>query len=182
MLTPDDCNDAEEIAKADAQVQKLLKARGITDLSLVAADPWSVVSQTPRHLWHLDMAALNRECTTRQIWTKLQSTGSMISKHRSWTIRCKNVGESQSFSLLSTLQHLPPKGTNAPRLIQTFMYLHAQPADNAYARPLDFVPVVDLNAKKVQRRCNCHNCWVYVLTCRALATDYTLLSIFNQGA
>lgn len=87
MLTPDDCNDAEEIAKADAQVQQLLKARGITDFNLVVADPWSV--------------------------------------------------------------HLPPKGTNAPRLIQTFMYLHAQPADNAYARPLDFVPVVDLNARKV---------------------------------
>lgn len=48
-----------------------------------------------------------------------------------------------------SLQHLPPKGTNAPRLIQTFMYLHARPADNAYARPLDFVPVVDLNARKV---------------------------------
>ena len=43
LLTPDDCSDAEEIAKADAQVQQLLKQRGITDLDLVAADPWSVV-------------------------------------------------------------------------------------------------------------------------------------------
>lgn len=43
MLTPDDCFDAEEIAKADAGVRTLLAARGITDLSLVVCDPWSVV-------------------------------------------------------------------------------------------------------------------------------------------
>jgi Cu2+-containing amine oxidase len=43
LLTPDDCSDAEEIAKADPQVQQILKQRGITDLDLVAADPWSVV-------------------------------------------------------------------------------------------------------------------------------------------
>jgi Cu2+-containing amine oxidase len=43
LLTPDDCNDAEEIAKADVRVQELLKQRGITELDLVAADPWSVV-------------------------------------------------------------------------------------------------------------------------------------------
>lgn len=43
MLTPDDCFDAEEVAKADAGVRKLLAARGITDLSLVVCDPWSVV-------------------------------------------------------------------------------------------------------------------------------------------
>ena len=43
LLTPDDCSDAEEVAKADARVQQLLKERGITNLDLVAADPWSVV-------------------------------------------------------------------------------------------------------------------------------------------
>ena len=47
------------------------------------------------------------------------------------------------------MQHLPPRGDKAARLIQLFMYLHGKPADNAYARPLDFVPVVDLNRRKV---------------------------------
>lgn len=47
LLTPDDCNDAEEIAKADPRVRELLKARGINDLDLVAADPWSVVRRLP---------------------------------------------------------------------------------------------------------------------------------------
>ena len=42
--------------------------------------------------------------------------------------------------------HLPPcEG----RLIQTFMYVKTSPDDNAYAHPLDFVPVVDLDLKKV---------------------------------
>eukprot|EP00884_Botryococcus_braunii_P003392 jgi/Botrbrau1/13053/Bobra.0187s0015.1 len=35
------------------------------------------------------------------------------------------------------------------RLIQTFMYLRSSPDDNHYAHPLDFVPVVDLNLRKV---------------------------------
>jgi Copper amine oxidase, N3 domain len=47
------------------------------------------------------------------------------------------------------MQHLAPNDNRAARLIQLFMYLHAKPADNAYARPLDFVPVVDLNRRKV---------------------------------
>lgn len=43
LCTPDDCIDAENIAKADAQVQSLLKERyGLTDMSLVICDPWSV--------------------------------------------------------------------------------------------------------------------------------------------
>ncbi len=41
MLTPDDCLDAEAIAKADPGVQARLKLHGITDTDLVACDPWS---------------------------------------------------------------------------------------------------------------------------------------------
>ena len=41
MASPDDCNDAEEVAKGDPRVQELLAKRGITDMSLVACDPWS---------------------------------------------------------------------------------------------------------------------------------------------
>ena len=45
--------------------------------------------------------------------------------------------------------HLPPAHLKHRRLIQTFMYLRSMPMDNAYAHPLDFLPIVDLNEKKV---------------------------------
>ena len=41
LATPDDCELAETIAKADTQVQAMLRERGITRLDLVACDPWS---------------------------------------------------------------------------------------------------------------------------------------------
>ena len=42
LLTPEDCVLAEDIAKADAGVAAMVKeAYGITDLSLLACDPWS---------------------------------------------------------------------------------------------------------------------------------------------
>jgi Cu2+-containing amine oxidase len=43
LASPEDCFDAEAIAKSDPEVVSLLKERyGITDLDLVACDPWSV--------------------------------------------------------------------------------------------------------------------------------------------
>ena len=41
LASPDDCELAETIAKADTQVQALLRERNITRLDLVACDPWS---------------------------------------------------------------------------------------------------------------------------------------------
>lgn len=88
LASPDDCFDAEAIAKADPEVIELLATKyGLTDLDLVVCDPWSV--------------------------------------------------------------HMPPEHLKHRRLIQTFMYVRAFEMDNAYAHPLDFVPVVDLNEKKV---------------------------------
>ena len=41
MVTIEDCVEAEEIVKADEGIQALLRERyGITDMSMVAADPW----------------------------------------------------------------------------------------------------------------------------------------------
>lgn len=41
MVTIEDCVEAEEIVKADEGIKALLKERyGITDMSMVAADPW----------------------------------------------------------------------------------------------------------------------------------------------
>lgn len=35
------------------------------------------------------------------------------------------------------------------RLVQTFLYLRLDPDDNAYAHPIDILPVVDLNTERV---------------------------------
>ena len=41
MVTIEDCVEAEEIVKADPGIRGLLKDRyGITDMDMVAADPW----------------------------------------------------------------------------------------------------------------------------------------------
>ena len=41
-MTPEDCILAEDIVKADSEVVALLKEKyGLTDLALVACDPWS---------------------------------------------------------------------------------------------------------------------------------------------
>ncbi len=41
MVTIEDCVEAEELVKADKGIQALLRERyGITDMSMVAADPW----------------------------------------------------------------------------------------------------------------------------------------------
>lgn len=50
LASPDDCLLAEEIAKADPKVQEQLKLRGVTDVSLVACDPWS--GQNLCQHWH----------------------------------------------------------------------------------------------------------------------------------
>lgn len=43
LASPDDCFLAEEIVKANVEVQSLLKEKyGITDMSMVVCDPWSV--------------------------------------------------------------------------------------------------------------------------------------------
>jgi hypothetical protein len=40
MATPDDCLEAEAIARADPKVQALVRQRGINDFGMVACDPW----------------------------------------------------------------------------------------------------------------------------------------------
>ena len=43
LASPDDCLLAEQIAKGDPKVREQLKLRGVTDMDLVACDPWSGV-------------------------------------------------------------------------------------------------------------------------------------------
>lgn len=43
MITPDDCFQAESIAKKDSSVINLLKTKyNITDLDMLVCDPWSI--------------------------------------------------------------------------------------------------------------------------------------------
>lgn len=48
LASPDDCFLAEEIVKGDPGIQALLREQyNVTDLALVACDPWSGASLRP---------------------------------------------------------------------------------------------------------------------------------------
>ncbi len=53
LATPDDCLLAEQIAKADPKVREQLKLRGVTDMDLVACDPWSGVFRPHSPVVHI---------------------------------------------------------------------------------------------------------------------------------
>lgn len=101
LLTPEDCDLAEAIVQSSPEMAAIMKERyGITDMSKVACDPWSV------HLAN----ETDREMT---FWREDGVPG---------------------------------------RLVQTFLYLRMYGEgmeDNVYSHPIDIVPVVDLNARKV---------------------------------
>jgi primary-amine oxidase len=105
MFTPDDCALAEEIIQQSDQVrQALLDRYGITDMTKVAADPWSV-----------------------------------------------HLAEPADYSLTEPDDPLtePPR-----RLVQTFLYqrmLGEGLEDNHYAHPIDILPIIDLNTRKIVR-------------------------------
>lgn len=53
MVTIEDCVEAEEVVKADPGVRALLKDRyGLTDMALVAADPWYYGDRYGAHPFH----------------------------------------------------------------------------------------------------------------------------------
>ena len=60
MVTLDDCLEAEDICKADASFQKLMRERyNITDMATLACDPWYYggrYSRFPRHRVLIDTA------------------------------------------------------------------------------------------------------------------------------
>jgi primary-amine oxidase len=103
LLTPEDCDLAEAIIQSSPEMASIMKDRyGITDMSTLACDPWSV------HLAN----DTDREMT---LWREDGVPG---------------------------------------RLVQTFLYQRQYGSiedleDNVYAHPIDIVPVVDLNARKV---------------------------------
>lgn len=123
VATPDDCFEAEAIAKQDATVKKLLADRGITDTDLVACDPWCACVLMCTFASEVHLCTL---CILHVVHCTLH------------VVQCTQpCGRSV---------HLAP----CPgRLIQTFMYHRSHPDDNHYCKPLDFVPVVDLHLKKV---------------------------------
>ena len=103
MLTPEDCELAEEVCKASPEVLEALQERyGITDMNQIAADPWSV-----------------------------------------------HLADEADWAMTDTESpDLPPR-----RLVQTFLYSRPGGSmhENAYAHPIDIVPVVDLNTRSLVR-------------------------------
>ena len=66
LLTPEDCVLAEDIAKADAGVAAMVReAYGITDLSLLACDPWSGAPARPPLPGHVHTTA--QACSHRSL-------------------------------------------------------------------------------------------------------------------
>ena len=52
MVSIEDCVEAEELVKADKGIRALLEDRyGITDMSMVAADPWFYGDRYGKRLW-----------------------------------------------------------------------------------------------------------------------------------
>lgn len=62
LATPDDCELAETIAKADTQVQAMLRERNITRLDLVACDPWSGEIRGLSHVNALSIGSSSPAC------------------------------------------------------------------------------------------------------------------------
>ena len=101
MFTPEDCELAEAIVQTSPEVADALRERyGITDMSRIACDPWSI-----------------------------------------------NLASDEDIAMINWREDGIPG-----RLVQTFLY-HRQYGDemqdNHYAHPIDILPVVDLNARKV---------------------------------
>lgn len=70
LATPDDCADAEAIAKADPKLAALLKERyGVTDMDLVAGDPWSIHTCTFSQKVS-ERASIAQRCLFGIIWSE----------------------------------------------------------------------------------------------------------------
>lgn len=190
LASPDDCFEAEAIAKADPGVRKLLEeVYGIQDVEMVACDPWSGgcrpcggaavsaglggggwgccrVSRAGRRdgegvggAGRLAQAgAPCAQCTdcVRALGTRLTAVACLAALDRrppsfpprpaplmpQCTCRRWGAASSRPFRAPQTAVHLPPFGG---RLIQTFLYRRSSAADNQYSKPLDAVPIVDLD-------------------------------------
>lgn len=169
LASPDDCLLAEQIAKADPKVCDMLKQRGVSNMDLVACDPWSgipigeTVSGPPAlepacmplclHLTLERLAGMLYNYSTSACGLEQCSTMHSASIQH---ISCVFISVATMYTyttyhkicifILHAVHMVPCEG----RLIQLWMYYrNGDPDDNHYAHPLDFIPVVDLNLKKV---------------------------------
>lgn len=94
VATPDDCLEAEAIAKADPGVRRLLLERhGVTDMALVACDPWSV------HLAPVEAGAAPGASRLIQCFMYLRSSA--------------NDNQLRLFFLLRTDERTPPRSPHS---------------------------------------------------------------------
>ena len=99
---------------------------GISDLSLLACDPWSVHIAQPEEYAPLHWRKNERQQQNRAANGKAHTNG---------VAHGKNYGVTEP---------LPPA-----RLVQLWLYRRDDADDNHYSKPLPLLPVVDLNARKV---------------------------------
>ena len=154
LATPDDCELAETIAKADTQVQAMLRERNITRLDLVACDPWSgeFRSSCSWRLSPLPDQFSSFMTVMDEVKASLIQPGTQRKRLASFPLAKLSI-ELPRLSLRSfSPKHVHAKllrklglavndaPTGLKRVIQLFMYLRNTPDDNHYAHPIDFTP------------------------------------------
>ena len=134
-------------------LQKIVKESfGISDLSLLACDPWSVHIAQPE-----EYAPLH--------WRKRE--------------RQQHNGAANGKAHTNGVAYEADNGFSEPsppaRLVQLWLYRRDDADDNHYSKPLPLLPVVDLNARKVvalqvcgsaqASRVQCTCCSAYLAAC-----------------
>lgn len=127
------------------QVVAALAVRGITDLSLVVGDPWSVHdAPCEGRLIQLFMYTKSRcACSNRpaSVRTSVVCTGRQLCARSVRALAC-----ALSMRLRMHIHTISLSHSHALR-----RHYARSPDDNQYAHPLDLLPLVDLHTKRVVR-------------------------------
>ena len=157
MVTIEDCVEAEELVKADKGIRALLKDRyGITDMNMVAADPWFYGDRYGKRLWSPFYLCLCIESTwAGGYWTVAHPAVSLFSCNRPLVRSVRAAVEASGAAVCAALTYAPAGAAEDSkfqegRIIQCFMYLRVGSAqDNHYAHPLDLLVYLDMNSGRV---------------------------------
>lgn len=147
LTTPDDCLEAEAIARSDARVQAMVAQRGVA-LDKVACDPWAIHACPPewqgRRLMQVCHAVSVRsvQCCLCPAWNSPPQALCTRGLH---LLTCMALPH----AIHSTPSSQPARFLSL--CLQVFMYYKACPDDNEYAHPMDLCPIVDLNEQRVSR-------------------------------
>ena len=111
LLTPDDCDLAEEISKSSTELQTALKERyGITDMSRIAADPWSVHLASEQDAALTESDGLPRRLVQTFLYQRMEG-GDLEDNHYAHPIDILPIVDLNSRSLVKIegLERPPPR-------------------------------------------------------------------------